>query len=168
MDRVRVSASSLLWYSLRRIAHWSCFLAFLGLRRWSRQRLVLTRAARTWGLVFVNLWKRSSDKRSTFQRSSISCLWSLLGCCTLSPLALTLRAAKRLKQIIGLRRSWLMIESAEVGSICRRVILGDQWIVGAAMLLESWRSLPYLLLEFLDFAAWSWYRHLAFLIIISV
>ena len=30
-----------------------------------------------------------------------------------------------------------MIESAEVGIICRRVILGDQWIIGTAMLLES-------------------------------
>ena len=136
MDRVGVSAtSSLLW--LWRIAHWSCFLTFLGLRRWSRHRLFLSRAAGTWSLVFVNLWKRSSDKRSALQRSSISCLWSLLCRCTLSPLALTLRTTKWLKQIIGLRRSRLMIESAEVGCICRRVILRNQWIIRTTVLLES-------------------------------
>ena len=60
-----------------------------------------------------------------------------------------------------------MIESAEVCSICRGVILGDQWIVGPAVLLEPRRSLPYLLLEFVDFATWSWCRRLAFLVIIS-
>ena len=136
MDRVGVSAtSSLLW--LWRIAHWSCFLTFLGLRRWSRHRLFLSRAAGTWSLVFVNLWKRSSDKRSALQRSSISCLWSLLCRCTLSPLALTLRATKWLKQIISLRRSRLMIESAEVCSVCRRVILRNQWIIRTTVLLES-------------------------------
>ena len=30
-----------------------------------------------------------------------------------------------------------MIESSEVGSIRSRVILGNQWIIGTTMLLES-------------------------------